>query len=320
MEKNKLDIFSYMTKEMKEVLEVQKELAKDGFSTGDDFAILREEYEKERKFWNEDAPELSKVFDKTIEGPHGDISIRFYCPNEKKINRCAIFIHGGGFVVGSPNTHDRMIRFFAKDSDCLVVAVDYRLAPEYKFPVAIEECARVVEYLRANANEYGVDKDSISLAGDSGGANLCLATTLYLRDREDDISYIKSLLLFYGLFGLKDSPARRVLGGTWDGLTKEDLEYYESCYLRNEEDKTHPYYDCLNADLSYNIPPTYLAIADLDPLMDDSYALEKILKEHKVPCEVETYKGMLHAFLHYTKLIPEANEAIKSAANFLNRY
>jgi len=320
MTTNKLDIYSFMTDEMKKVLEIQKQKANEESDTNPDLKSIREGYEEERKFWNEDSPNLFKVFDKIIEGPHGDISLRFYYPNDKEINNCTIFIHGGGFILGNSNTHDKTIRNFAKHSNSVVISIDYKLSPEHKFPVAIQESATLVKYLRENAKEYKINKDSISFVGDSAGANLCLGTTLYLRDELKDISFIKSLILYYGLYGLKDSPSRRVLGGAWDGLSKEDLEYYETSYLNNKEEAKHPYYDCLNADLSYDIPPTYLAIAELDPLKDDSFALEQILKKHNVPCEVDVFKGMLHSFLHYSKIVPEAEEAIISGSSFLKKH
>lgn len=316
MNSNKIDVFSHMTKEMKEVINIQEERAINS-SSGGGFKVLRKEYEEERKFWNEGAPDLEKVKNFLISGPHGDIPVRIYYPNDKKENSCSLFIHGGGFILGSPNTHDRMARLLSLNSGNVVVAIDYKLSPEYKFPVAIEECVYVAKYLNSNADEFNIKADDISLVGDSGGANLALATNLWLRDKESDNSFISSLILFYGLFGLKDSISRRTLGGSLDGLSKEDLEYYETCYLNNKEETYNPYYDCLSSDLSYGIPPVYIAVGDLDPLLDDSLALEKILKEKKIFCKCEIYSGLLHAFLHYTKFVPEANEVIKNASEFL---
>ncbi len=315
---NKIDIYSHMTDEMKKVLQIQETNSKKESSS--DLLDIREEYEEERKFWNEDAPELFKVFDKTISGPYGDISLRFYYPNNQDINNCVVFIHGGGFILGSSNTHDKTIRNFAKHSSSVTVSIDYKLSPEHKFPVAIKESATLVKYLRQNATKYKINKNSISFVGDSAGANLCLGTTLFLRDELEDISFIKSLILYYGLFGLKDSPSRRVLGGPWDGLSKEDLKYYETSYLNNEEESNHPYYDCLNADLSYGIPPVYLAVAELDPLKDDSFALEKILKKHNITCELEEFKGMLHSFLHYSRIVPQAEQAIIAGSDFFKKH
>ncbi len=317
MSDNKIDIFSHMTKEMKEVIKIQEERSKDGFSTIKDFNILRKEYEKERKFWNKDAPELEKILDSKIMGPYGEIPIRIYYPHDRIENHCSIFIHGGGFVLGSLDTHDRMIRSFSQSSKIVIVAIDYKLSPEYKFPVAIEECTYLAKYLNNNGDKYNINVKKISFIGDSGGANLALATNLWLRDKENDNSYISSLILYYGLFGLKDSISRRVLGNSWDGLTKEDLEYYESCYLNNKEETYNPYYDCLSSDLSKGIPPVYIAVGNLDPLLDDSLALARILKEKRIPCKLEVYSGLLHAFLHYTRFLPEANEAINNGANFL---
>lgn len=306
-----------MTEGMKEVLAIQEELSRDAFGTDSGFVQMRESYREERKFWNEGGPRMVETTDTVVAGPHGHIPVRIYSSNGKKGNACAIFIHGGGFVVGSPETHDRMMRIFAVHLDGVVVAVDYRLAPEHKFPVAVEECASVVKFLSQSGERFGIDPNRLSLVGDSGGANLSLATTLFLRDVDREGSCIKALVLYYGLFGLKDSASRRLLGGPWDGLTREDLDYYNSCYLAKPEDADSPYFDCLAADLSFGIPPTYIAVGDLDPLLDDSLALSRILREKGVACDCRIYEGLLHAFLHYSRILDEANDALREGADFM---
>ncbi|MCT4563824.1 MAG: acetyl esterase [Maledivibacter sp.] len=317
MQKNKLNVFSRMTKQMKEVLRIQDERAKDAFVTGDDFDELREAYVIERKYWNEGGPSVENIRNMTINGPHGDIPIRIYYPNKKSINSCCVFIHGGGFVVGNMDTHDRIMRTLSNYADVAVIGIDYRLSPENKFPVALEECVALVEYLHNYGENHGIDGNNISLAGDSGGASLSLATTLFLRNKKEDISYITSLILYYGGFGLKDSMSMRLFGGPWDGLTRKDINYYCNCYVKNEGDKDNPYLDCLSADLTYGIPSTYICVGDLDPLLDDSLALEKILTENGIKCKCDVYKGLLHSFLHYSKILEEAKDALKKGAEFM---
>ena len=319
MEKNKLDVYSRMNKQMIEIIKLQEERSKGAFDTVEDFNQMREAYNKERVFWNEGGPVMIKTLDETIEGPHGDIPIRFHYPNNNAVNKCIVFTHGGGWVVGNLNTHDRIMRILADKTDAVVVGIDYKLSPEYKFPVPMEECAALTRYLRSNSEKYGIDANNISFAGDSGGAYLAFATALYLRDNEEDTSYLKTLLLYYGAFGLKDSASMRLHGSALDGLTRKDLEYYNNIAI-NLEDQNSPYFDCLSSDVTYGIPATYLAVSDIDPLLDDSLVLHSILTEHGTICECDIYKGVLHAFMHYSKMLDAANEAFEKSAAFFIKH
>lgn len=311
---NKIDINNYITKQMKEVLDFQKEFAKKNPAILNSIEEGRENYIKERAYWNENSLNL-KEEKRVIQGKHGDINIHIYYPNNNNNLSCTLFIHGGGFIVGSPKTHERMIKYFCKYSKSVVVAIDYKLSPEYKYPVAIQECAFIANYLHENAQNFNINKNRISLMGDSAGANIAFNTNLYLRDEYKNNSYIKTLILYYGLYGLKDSTSRRLLGNKYDSLTKEDIKYYEDCYFENNKNDKK-YYDCLSADLSYNIPPTYMCVGNLDPLLDDSITLNELLQINNIPCQLQIYKGVMHAFLHYTKIMPEANEALKMSAEF----
>ena len=129
------------------------------------------------------------------------ISCTLYDPVNRPHNKAILFIHGGGFVVGSPKTHDGIQRRLAHLTKAVVLSMDYSLAPEVKFPVQIYECAAVLQHLKDHGIEYGIDSGNISLSGDSAGAYLSLATAVYLRDRGESDA-IRSLLLFYGSYGL----------------------------------------------------------------------------------------------------------------------
>ncbi len=317
MKKNKLNIENLLSEQMAAVLKFQSEQLGDAFATENiTFEKLRENYTIERKFWNEGGP----VMHKTLDTKYKNIPIRFYYPIDTDENTQAlVYIHGGGFVVGNLDTHDRIMRLLAEISKAVVIGIDYGLSPENKFPKALEECASLVRHLHESGADYKIDKDKISIGGDSGGANLSLATALYLRDNDKDISYIKSLLLYYGAFGLNDSISRRLYGGDYDGLKKEDLDYYGKLYLEKPSDIESHYYSCLGADLTYGIPACYIESGDLDPLCDDSIALYKILNGHDIKCELNIKKGLIHAYLHYSKMLDEACDSIKRGSDFLNR-
>ena len=144
---------------------------------------------------------------------------------------------------------------------------------------------------------------------------LALGAFLYLRDQGEDIDYIRALLLYYGLYGLRDSKSRRLLGGPWDGLTEADLDYYMDCYLETPEDLRSPYVDCLGSDLA-GVPPAFVAAAELDPLRDDSMALAAMLDRHFRPYRYELYHGVIHGFLHNSRHLPEALSALSDGAAF----
>ncbi|AZU60183.1 acetyl esterase [Neobacillus mesonae] len=315
MEFNKYNAYKMMTPEMLETLKKQNELVDDAFSTDVTFEEMRENYIKERKFWNEGGPEPQKTIDIRVEGPYGPIPIRFHYPIRRTGKGAVVYIHGGGFVVGNLDTHSKIIRLLMNETESVVIGIDYHLAPEYKYPTQVEECAFIVEWLRAHSEEYDIDRNDIALAGDSAGANLSLAAALYLRDTKQDISYLRGLLLYYGAYGLTDSKSMRLFGGDYDGLSRKDLLAYTKMYI-GEENADLRYFDCFSNDLTKGVPPCYIACGELDPLLDDSKLLFDILKYNKGKVEFEEFKGVIHAFLHHSRILPEAIKAIQHGAVF----
>ena len=319
---NKLDVMPLMTDQMKAVVRKQKELVEDAFATDVGYDEMRANYIKERRFWNEGGPVMSSTEEMALEGPAGPFRVRLYRPTASVEARPAIvYIHGGGFVVGNCDTHDRVCRLIAAGTDAVVASVDYHLSPESKFPTNIRECALAARHIHEHGAELGIDSDDISLAGDSGGAVLSMATNLWLRDEVGDNAYVKALLLYYGYYGLRDSCSRRLFGSSIDGLSKEDLAYYDSCWIGDLTDEAlgSPYYDMLSNDLKTSMPGCYIASAGLDPLRDDSACLHAILDEMGVPNVYENFEGVLHAYIHHTRMLDEANVCIEHSVDFWKR-
>ncbi|MFD1210589.1 acetyl esterase [Arthrobacter sp. GCM10027362] len=315
---NKIDVLSRLTPQMRAVLEKQ-----DGLAAGspaiaaDDVEALRADYAHERVFWNEGGPRMAETVDTTAPGgPFGSVKIRIYFPSMEDHLPAIVYIHGGGYLVGSVDTHDRICRVLAAETGAAVVSVDYRLSPEARFPSAIRECAAVVEHLRVHGPDHRIDGSDLAFAGDSAGASLALGTYLYLRDELGNADGIRALLLYYGMYGLTDSVSRRLLGGPWDGLTREDMEAYSAMYTRSAADLRSPYIDCLSADLAAGVPPCYIVSAELDPLRDDSHALAAVFAELGIPHRLEEFAGVLHAFLHYGRMLDEATQALTRGAAF----
>lgn len=316
---NKLPVLDLVSAQMQAVLTKSAELVPDAYATDVGLAEIRDAYTRERSFWNEGGPTMERTIDDVVDTPHATVAVRCHIPTGADLPPTVMYIHGGGFVVGNLDTHDRIMRMLAQASGAAVVGIDYTLSPEAKFPVALEQCAAVARHLRRHGKEYGIDATNLAFAGDSGGATLSLGAALWLRDKFPDEPPLTGLVLYYGLYGLRDSASRRLLGGPWDGLTQQDLDYYMREYLADPSDLRNPYNDLLSADLSYGLPAVYLAAAELDPLRDDSAALAAVLDMHQVPLEYEVFPGVLHAFLHNSRLLDAASQALEHGGCFLRR-
>lgn len=323
---NKLDVLSLINPQMKAVLAREDELAGDANDTSVGFEQMRENYVLGRAYWTEGGPVMAEKVDDVIAGPAGDIPVRFYYPTAETAAAAAakegafpgiVYVHGGGFVLGNLDTHDRICRILAEKTGTVVVAVDYRLSPEAKFPSAVEEVSAVATYLHGHGAAHGIDGGRLAFAGDSGGAHLGLAATMRMRDTFGSSDFVKCLLLFYGWFGLTDSSSMRLLGGPWDGLTEQDWQFYLSMYANDPAElEASPYANLFLNDLTRDMPACYIAAAEYDPLRDDSATLAAICEANGIPCRFEVFEGVIHAFLHYTKMLDAANDALEHGATF----
>lgn len=314
---NKPDPYPLLSEGMKRVIDYQAEHSKDAFDTDCTWTELREKYIAERGFWNEGGPKPAKIVNMEVEGPIGAVPARIYYPDDKPGHNVIVFIHGGGFTVGSNDTHDRMMRMLMESSGCVVIGVDYHLAPEAKFPIPLYESAAVVRYFHENAAQYDLCPDNMGIAGDSGGGNLAIAVNLYLRDVFGGNDYIAGLMLYYAAMGMMDGYSWRINGTELDGMRKCDMESYISYYLEEgSNDAENPYFNTLNADLTYGMPPTYMCCGDLDPLLGDSQTLDAILRSRGVRTELEILPGCLHAFMHYSRMMDEAVHCLKASGEF----
>ena len=294
---NKIDVLSKINEGMRAVLAKEDELAGNANDTSAGFEQMRLNYTAGRAYWVEGGPEMAEKVDCKVEGPHGDIPVRLYYPvkdraslaNDGETLPAIVYAHGGGFVLGNLDTHDRICRVLASKTGAAVAA--------------------------EQGEAYGIDGNRLSFAGDSGGAHLSLAATMYLREELGGSDYVKCLLLFYGWYGLKDSASQRLLGGPWDGLTEAEWQWYKGLYAEDTAElETSPYANLFLNDLTRDMPSCYIAAAEYDPLKDDSTALATILEEYGIPHRFEMFEGVIHAFLHYTKMLDEANLALEHGA------
>ena len=209
---HKYNVPTMWTEQMGAVVAKQDELAAGAYVTGQSLDDMRAAYRKERAFWNEGGPEVFSIEDVMVPTRYGQVRVRHYRPSEE----------GQAPLL-------RITRTLCHLTGAAVVSVDYTLAPEARFPHQIHECRDVVAHIRENAGEWGIDPEDISFAGDSAGANMSVATMLMMRD-EGSLTSVRAMLLYYGVYGLKDSSSMRLLGGAWDGLTEADYQYYLDQY------------------------------------------------------------------------------------------
>jgi acetyl esterase len=259
------------------------------------------------------APEaVAKVENRTISGPAGALPVRIYTPAGSGPFPVLVFFHGGGWVIGDLETQDGPCRKLANGADCVVVSVNYRLAPEHKFPAAAADAYAATQWVAANAASINADAARIAVGGDSAGGNLTAVTAQMARDRGGP-GLVFQLLIYPVTDGACDTASYR---DNADGclLTKEMMLWFWNHYVRNAADRQDPMAAPLRAPSLQGLPPALVQTAEFDPLRDEGEAYAARLKEAGVPVQLTRYNGMIHGFFGMASVIDQANSAIGEAA------
>jgi len=260
-----------------------------------------------------DAPPVAQVADRTIPGPDGEMPIRVYRPEGEKPFPTVVFFHGGGFVSGDLESHDALCRYLTRESECVVVSVEYRLAPEHPFPAAVEDAIAATEWAADHTDALGGTGD-LAVAGDSAGGNLAAVAALAARDRGGpDIDY--QVLLYPGIGTREDQQSVREHSGLV--LSQADLEWFSDCYFGSEITRQNPYADPTRACDHSGLPPATVLTAEFDPLRDGGVAYAEQLRDAGVEVRHVDYEGMIHGFVSMTDTIGRATEAIEDVAGDL---
>jgi acetyl esterase len=263
-------------------------------------------------FLNEGSVPLQHERDLAVPGPHGSIPCRLYLPDGVVRPPLIVYAHGGSFALGDLDGWNVALRELVRGSGVATLAVDYRLAPEHRFPVASDEMIAVIRFMAGKGDEYGIDPVRMAAGGDSAGANLALGSALALRDAGS--SPLRFLLLLYGAFSTDgDSASWRRFGTGTYGLSQAQLAWIWGNYLTCEQERTDWRVAPLLAPL-HGLPQAFLAIGSLDPLQDDNHRLVRKLEAAGVPCKLTTYEGLNHGFIRYGRLIGATRRAIAEAA------
>jgi acetyl esterase/lipase len=254
---------------------------------------------------------LGRERDLSLPGPYGQVPCRLYLPDGVERPPLLVYAHGGGFMQGSLPSWDGMLRELVRGSGAAALSVDYKLAPEHRFPKAFDEMVVITRLLAREGAGLGIDPARLALGGDSAGANLAIAAAMALRD--EGFLALRFLLLIYGVYSTDcDSPSWQRYGqGT--GLSQTQMRWIWETYLEGPDQRA----DWRAAPILgrfEGLPPAHLVVGSRDPLLDDSRRLAAALAAARVPHKLEVYQGINHGFIRYGRLIGTSRRAIVDCA------
>lgn len=252
---------------------------------------------------------VAEVRDYSVPGPAQPIPVRVYRPTPDVDGPLLVYFHGGGWVLGTLDTMDRPCRTLANITGCIVASVDYRLAPEHKFPAAVEDAYAAAEHF-ANGRP-------IAVGGDSAGATLAAAVTLMARDRGKPT--LEFQLLVYPVTDFDDDQPSMHDYAESHLLSRKGIEWFWGHYLANAEDGRHPYASPMNAPSLEGLPPAMIITAGCDPLRDQGEAYAVRLRDAGVPVVLKRYDGAIHGFFHMGAIIDAGRHALADAGAALRQ-
>lgn len=257
-------------------------------------------------------PEVARVEDRTIPGPASEIPVRVYTPSGTGPFPTLLYFHGGGWVVGTLDMSDGTCRNLCVGGECVVVSVDYRLAPEAKFPAASDDCYAVVEWVSRNASAIGARGDRIAVGGGSAGANLAAVVCLMARDRGGPALAFQLLVYPVTDRNFETDSYRQNAEGYM--LTRDSMIWYWDQYLNNPSEASDPYAAPLQARDLAGLPPALVLTAEFDPLRDEGEAYAHRLEAAGVPTRCIRYDGLVHGFFGMHDSVDKAREAVNQAS------
>jgi acetyl esterase len=260
---------------------------------------------------------LASVADRTIPGPAGEIPVRIYQPHGAGVKPVLLYFHGGGWVIGTLDSYDATCRELAQGAGCVVVSVDYRLAPEHRYPAAPEDCYAALKWVAANAASLGADANRLAVGGDSAGGNLSAVVSQMARDKGGPA--IRFQLLIYPVTDADFTRGSYASNAEGYLLTTASMHWFWDHYLPEKPKRADAYASPLRArDLS-GLPPAWVCTAEFDPLRDEGEAYAKRLQEAGVTTQLTRFDGLIHGFISMGLVAPKAQAAIDEAVAALKK-
>jgi acetyl esterase len=272
-------------------------------------------YSDSRGALTPDLPDVGLVENLMIPGPHGEIGARYYRPlksNADDILPLCVFYHGGGWVIGDLESHDYVCRRMANSGGFAVVAVDYRMGPENKFPTAVEDAFAALEWAANGAGGRAIDQDRLAVSGDSAGGNLAIVVTILARDT--GVKGIKFQGLIYPATDMNMITQSHIDFAEGHILTNKSMIWFQDQYLNAPEDREDWRASPIKHDDLTGLPPALVITAGHDPLKDEGKAYADRLAEAGVDVAFNCYEGQIHGFVTMAKVIDESDVAIDQVA------
>ena len=260
---------------------------------------------------------VARVDNRSVPGPAGDIPVRIYWPTEQTPLPVLVWFHGGGWVLGTLDASDHTCRELANSAGCIVVSVDYRLAPENKFPACADDCEAAYYWAVENAASFGGDPRRVAVGGDSAGGNLAAVVSLRAKERGRQVPVFQ--VLVYPVTDSDFDRASYVENAEGYQLTRKSMRWFWDLYVNGPDEMAHPHAAVMRAaDLS-GMPPALVITAEFDPLRDEGEAFGERLREAQVPVTVTRYDGMIHGFYGMFWMVDKGKQAVAESADALAR-
>ena len=255
--------------------------------------------------------------DRIITGPGGDIPIRLYYPQGNSPFPVVVYFHGGGWVIGDLDTHHALCHALSNTSGCLLVAVDYRLAPENPYPAAIEDAYAAMCWVAENAETIQADANRIAVLGDSAGGTQATVAAMMARDQgKPDIAL---QVLIYPITDYNFNTASYQKNAEGYMLTRDLMKWFWNLYIQDESVANEPYVSPLRATDLSGLPEALILTAEYDPLCDEGEAYARRLQEAGIQVTLTRYDGMIHGFMRMTSRLDKGRQALNDVAETLQK-
>lgn len=251
-----------------------------------------------------------------IPGPTSDLPIRIYRPSDKGALPAMVFFHGGGWVIGTMDGSEQAVRSIANKGQFIVVAVGYQKAPEHPFPTPFDDCYATTQWVYENAASLGIDPNKIGVAGASAGANLAAAVALKVRDSDSMPLAFQGLVVPCVDIAMQYPSASE--NGTGYLLSTQGMQWFWGQYLTSTSDENNPYAVPARASKFSGLAPAVITTCEFDPLRDDGFNYDQVLRNSGVRTIYREFKGLLHNVINNARDIPEAIELQHFLADSIN--
>ncbi len=280
----------------------------------------RAAYRDRRSLTQPEAPEVAEVRDLSAEGPHGAIPLRLYRSlgsDGARALPALVYFHGGGWVIGDLDTHDTLCRELANLSGCAVVAVDYRMAPEHRFPAAVDDVLAATRWVREQAALLRIDPERMAVGGDSAGGNLAAVVAIAARDAGD--LPLAFQLLIYPITDARCAHPSYARNGQGYGLTSDSMRYFHDHYIVDRLHDLDWRASPLLREQLAGLPPALVLTAGYDPLHDEGLDYARALTAAGVQATYACFERQIHGFVLMGRLLDEAHAAVSLCAAELRR-